>query len=287
MSQSTSGAQVISEMIVHETLPNRKVTGHKGTFGRSLLIAGSDEMPGSVALSAIGAIRSGTGRLVVATTEAALPIVTAHVPEATFIKNGLEKIAAGDIPNDIAAAGIGPGLVDEDLTEQALEQLFQLDIPLVIDASALNKRNSWQAKGPVILTPHPGEFSRMTGYSTTDINQNRIEYSRAYAEEHDIIVVLKGKHTVIAFPNGTTYVNPTGNTALSKAGTGDVLTGMMTSFLATHKRVEYAVVNAVYIHGLCADIWAEKRSEATMTASDFAQLLPLALARIESEIYSK
>lgn len=280
MLQIKSGVQVTSEKMVRGTLPVRESSGHKGTFGTSLLVAGSDEMPGSAALVAIGAIRSGTGRLVIATSERALPIVSAHVPEATFITDGVRRISEGDIP-PIDAVGIGPGLIEGTKTKQALEQLFQLGVPVVVDAGALEERTNWRAQGPVIITPHPGEFSRMTGYTIAEIEDNREEFARSFAMRHEVTVVLKGKHTVISFPSGETFINPTGNTSLAKGGSGDVLTGMLTSFLATHKQLEYAVINAVYIHGLCASLWAEKHSEATMTASDFATLLPVVLKRLE------
>lgn len=279
--KKNQAAKLTSFEQVRNTLPNRKATGHKGSFGTSLLIAGTDEMPGSVTLSAIGAIRSGVGRLVVATTNRALPIVANHVPEATFLINGFERIRQGEIPRQITAIGIGPGLPNGKATQEVLERLLEKDIPLVVDAGALAMRKSWEAKGPIIITPHPGEFSRMTGYSTAYINENRNELSLAYAKEYRVIVVLKGKDTVIAFPDGSIYHNPTGNTSLAKGGSGDVLTGIMTSFLATHKKVEHAVVNAVYVHGYCADLWAEEFSEASMAASDFAELLPKAMKRLE------
>lgn len=282
MIHSKENIQVISREIVCNTLPKRQQEGHKGTFGTGLLVAGTDDMPGSVTLSAIGAIRSGVGRLIVATSERAVPIVATHVPEATYVRNGLEEIANGILPNNIAAVGIGPGLTDRTLIRQALEQLLNTGNPIVVDAGALEKRSSWQAKGRVVVTPHPGEFSRMTGYSIEDINDHRVEYSKAYAKIYHVIVVLKGQHTVIAFPDGTTYVNPTGNTGLAKGGSGDVLTGILTSFIATHENIEHAVVNGVYVHGLCANIWAERYSESTMTASDYAQLLPIAMKRLEN-----
>lgn len=280
MLQLKSGVQVTSEKMVRGTLPVRESSGHKGTFGTSLIVGGSDEMPGSIALAAVGAIRSGIGRLIIATSERALPVVATHVPEATFVVDGLKRIGEGDIPL-VDVVGIGPGLTDEAKTKVALEQLFQLGVPVVVDAGALEERTSWQAEGPVIITPHPGEFSRMTGYTIAEIEANREELSRAFARRYEVTVVLKGKHTVIAFPSGETYINPTGNTGLSKGGSGDVLTGILTSFLSTHEKLEYAVINAVYIHGLCASLWAEKHSEATMTASDFTTLLPVVLKRLE------
>lgn len=283
--KQTSIVKVTDRADVARSLPKRKPSGHKGTFGTSLIVAGSDEMPGSVTLSAIGAIRSGTGRLIIATSERAIPVIASHVPEATFMANGLERISNGEFPEKLAAVGIGPGLEDKELTNRALEKLMQLDVPLVVDAGALLKRDSWKGNGPVILTPHPGEFSRLTGLSVKEIEKNRIELASQYAQNHGVIVVLKGKYTVIAFPNGKTFINNTGNTGLSKGGSGDVLTGILVSFLATHDDVEYAVVNAVYVHGLCADYWGKTYSEASMTASDFAQLLPIILKQLETEIY--
>lgn len=275
--------KVTSLKEVRTNISKRESSSHKGTFGTSLIVAGSDEMPGSVTLSAIGAIRSGTGRLIIGTTPSAIPVVASHVPEATFIADGLTKIANGNVPEKIVAAAIGPGLTDTTLTKQALERLMKLPLPLVVDAGALERRANWHAAGPVIITPHPGEFSRLTGHPIEVIQRNRIELAREYAIEHRIIVVLKGEYTVIAFSDGRVYINPTGNTGLAKGGSGDVLTGILTSFLATYDRVEAAVVNAVYLHGLCADEWAKTYSEATMTASDFAKLLPVVLKKLEKK----
>lgn len=281
--RASGEVKVITLDEVASTLPNRPKSGHKGTFGMSCIVAGSHEMPGSAALAAIGAIRSGTGRLVVATEESVIPTVTSHVPEATFMADGLKRIAAGEIPDNVRTIGIGPGLIDEALTRKALENLLNHHIPIVVDAGALDKRETWNGKGPIVITPHPGEFSRITGLSVAEIQKNRIEVAKDYARKRNVIVVLKGQYTVIAFPDGKTYINPTGNSGLSKGGTGDVLTGMLVSFLATHEHVHDAVKNAVYIHGLCADVWRETKSERSMTASDFKMLLPEALKRLEKD----
>lgn len=273
--------RVLQENEVKRTLPSRPSDGHKGTFGTGLIIAGTDEMPGSVALSAIGAIRSGIGKLIVATEKDAIPIVANHVPEATFIYDGLNEIAEGKLPEKLASASIGPGLVDRPTIERALKVLFTLPIPIVLDAGALDEREAYEATGPVIVTPHPGEFSRMTGYSTKAIAKNRISLAKQYAETKEVIVILKGAYTVIAFPDGEVFINETGNTGLAKGGSGDVLTGILTSFLATHDSVKEAVKNAVYIHGLCADYWAQTYSEHSMVARDFASLLPKVMEALE------
>lgn len=277
-----SGIEVIQRKRVAETLPKRPFASHKGSFGTSMLIAGSDEMPGSALLAATGAIRSGTGKLIIGTTKFAASVIAPVVPEATYVWNGLEKAARGELPEKIATIGIGPGIADEKLVTEALRVFMQLDLPLVIDAGALLKRESWAAKGPVILTPHPGEFSRLTGMAVADIQANRIELAREFSNEHQAILVLKGNDTVIAFPDGEVFINPTGNSGLAKGGSGDVLTGMIVSMLATHEYAKDAVINAVYVHGLCAEKWSETKSEASMAASDFATLLPIVLKDLES-----
>lgn len=279
--RTKSNCRIITKKSVQNTLPKRSAASHKGTFGMGIIVAGSEEMPGSAALAAIGAIRSGAGRLLVATEKNVIPTVAAHVPEATFMADGLARIAAGEIPEKLSAAAIGPGLIDAKTTKKALTKLFQEQMPIVVDAGALLADMDWQAQGPVIVTPHPGEFSRLTGIPTEEIQQNRMTLARDYAKANDVIVVLKGQYTVIAFPSGDTYVNETGNSGLAKGGSGDVLTGILLSFLATHEKVKDAVINAVYVHGYCADLWQTEYSEASMTASDFAALLPKALKQLE------
>src|SRR5699024_8231043 len=124
-------------------------------------------------------------------------------------------------------------------------------------------------------------FSRLTNRTIKEIQANRIEVAKTYAEEHSVTVVLKGENTVIAYPDGEVLINVTGNNALAKGGSGDVLTGMMVSMLSTHENWKDAVANAVYIHGLCADKWVQKNSHSSMVASDFDHLLPIILRKIE------
>lgn len=276
-----SHIQVITQKKVEQTLPKRGAATHKGTFGTSLLVAGSDEMPGSALLAAIGAIRSGTGKLMIGTSQLAASIIAPIVPEATYLLNGLQRISKGDMPGKIAAIGIGPGIADIQLAQLALEELWKQEAPVVVDAGALVHRQNWHAKGPLILTPHPGEFSRLTGKSIKEIQANRMALASEFAEQHQLYLVLKGNNTVIACPDGNVFINPTGNSGLAKGGSGDVLTGMIVSMLATHENVQDAVINAVFIHGLCADKWAEQRHEASMVASDLNDLLPIVLKELD------
>lgn len=262
--------RVWSEKNVRETLPKTTGNTHKGTFGTTLLVAGSDEMPGSAALAAIGALRSGTGKLVIATTKHAASIIGPLAPEATFLYN----LQSEDIDNRYSSIGIGPGLVPNKNLEQFITAILKLPQPVVLDAGALNKRQYNRKENITIITPHPGEFCRLTGKSTAEIQKNRILFASEYAKEYHVIVVLKGKFTVIAFPDGTGYINPTGNRALSKGGTGDALTGMLLASIGTHKTMKAAIANAVYLHGACADDWSVKNGEQTMLAHDFDILLP-------------
>lgn len=283
-----SSAHVWTLEAVQSSWPRRSAASHKGTFGTGLIIAGSDEMPGSAMLSGIGALRSGIGKLMIATSAYCAAIIAGRIPEATYLFDGLEKVAKGKVLKELAAVGIGPGLQDKTNIKQALSVLLEQDIPLVIDAGALLEK-AWKTssllkrKAPIVLTPHPGEFSRLTGASIQEIAENRLELARLFAKSEQVIVVLKGQHTVIAFPDGEIIVNPTGNPALAKGGSGDVLLGMIVAMLATHRCPRSAIANAVYIHGLCGDEYTAHASDASMVASDMERLLPAVLNRIEVE----
>ncbi len=257
---------------VRRTLARRHEASHKGTFGFGLLVAGTDEMPGCAFLAGQGAMKTGIGKLMIATTPFVAKTVVPRLPEATYWHNGLEKLAAGEWPEGISAVAIGPGLTDVELVERALGRLWDRNVPVILDAGVLQKRDYPEREAPVIITPHPGEFSRLTGIPVAEIQKNRIELAKKYAEEHSVTVVLKGANTVIAFPDSTGYVNPTGNAALAKGGTGDTLTGMILGFVCSGKNVREAVANAVYLHGLAADEWVKTNDERTLLAGELTDL---------------
>ena len=266
----TSGWKVWTEGDVRRVMPHRSGNTHKGTFGTSLLIAGNDEMPGSAALAAIGALRFGAGKLSIATTKHASTVIGQFAPEATFQFN----LSLSALEDSYSAIAIGPGLTPDESLEKKIEEIIPLPMPVILDAGALNRREYRQRVQATIITPHPGEFSRLTGKSSKEIQKNRIQMASNYAKEHRLIVILKGKYSVIAFPDGTGIINLTGNRALSKGGTGDTLTGMLLAAAGTYDQIEDGVANAVYIHGACADEWIEQNGEQTMTAHDFSTLLP-------------
>ncbi|WKA56881.1 NAD(P)H-hydrate dehydratase [Planococcus shenhongbingii] len=260
---------------VEKTLPIRDQKSHKGTYGTGLLIAGSRDMPGAALLSGLGAMRSGIGKLEIGTESEVIPLVVPVLPEATYIRNGLEKVADGTLElHRYRAAAIGPGIVPNRIAEHAIEQLVDCDFPVVLDAGALTERSYNERPAPIILTPHPGEFSRITGVSTTDLEKRRGYYVSRFAKELGVTIVLKGHQTVIAFPDGETWVNATGNASLAKGGTGDTLTGMILGMLCCHEDWKHAVLNAVFLHGACADHWAATRSTQTLLAHELTDFLP-------------
>ncbi|MBS2968788.1 NAD(P)H-hydrate dehydratase [Metabacillus sp. KIGAM252] len=263
--------------------PSFAASAHKGIFGTGYIIAGSDHMPGSALLAAKGALRSGIGKLIIGTSQFASAILAGEVPETTYEFDGLEKTANGSIPKKLKAAAIGPGLENEDLIEQAVQTLLEGDFPVVLDAGALQKRRYMKREIPPILTPHPGEFSRMTGLTVKDIQSSRIQTALQYAAENEVILILKGEQTVIAFPDGDAIINLTGNSALAKGGSGDTLTGILTACLCTHRTIKEAAANAVLIHGMTADLWVSKYGVRTMTASDISDMIPEVMKNLENK----
>lgn len=264
-----------SKQDVSRTLPGRDDDGHKGTYGTALLVAGSPGMPGAAALAAKGAMRSGLGKLVVASAKESIPVIAAFVPEATFEPDLLQRVTRSSTDlDDYRAIAIGPGIIPGEGTEQAVDRLIKAGKPLVLDAGALAARSYSEASAPVILTPHAGEFSRITGVPVVELQNNRAECAADLAVKLGTTIVLKGKNTVIAFPDGQTFINATGNSALAKGGTGDTLTGMMLGMLCFHDNWQHAVLNAVHLHGACADEWIRSRSAHTLVAHELMELLP-------------
>lgn len=263
--------------LVQQSLPARSQASHKGTYGTALLLAGSRDMPGAALLSGLGAMRSGVGKLEIGTDENAISLVVPALPEATFIRNGLQQAASGKLNLQLyKAAAIGPGIVPDDTTERAVAHLLESELPVVLDAGALSRRNyPTRGKGaPVILTPHPGEFERITEVPASKLQEDRARYASHFAAEWGVAIVLKGPSTVVAFPDGDTWINPTANSALAKGGTGDTLAGMLLGMLCCHDNWQHAVLNAVHLHGACADKWTQTKSAHTLLAHELTELLP-------------
>ena len=264
--------------------------GHKGQFGRVLLIGGAPGMAGALILAARAAEKMGVGYTMVRAPEESLGILAAAIPSALLSavpEEGAET--RRDLPDpDIFA--IGPGAGGAPWVQKALRHLLRQPQPLIIDADGLNalaqmpdghdllRNRSKEGFQPAVLTPHPGEFIRLAPDLADLMQQNRLEATRRYADRTESILVLKGMATVIAFPNGDSWINTSGNVGLAKGGSGDVLTGMMAGLAAGPGSLADAVRLAVYLHGLAADQAACRLgSEILVTPTDLIDSLGQAL----------
>ena len=271
-------------------LPCRPIDSHKGDFGHLFVVAGSVGKTGAAALAGEAAMRVGAGLVTVGVPASLNPILEIKLTEAMTLplaepegvqvlgQRALEEIAAA-MPGKTALA-VGPGLGTHPETVQLVRQLVRRSsLPLVLDADGLNAvahdlESVVEANAPVIMTPHPGEMSRLTGRLTRNIQANRPEAALELAERAQAIVVLKGAQTIIANPEGRIVINSTGNPALAHGGTGDVLTGMIGGFLAQKIDPFDAACLAVYLHGLAADVRAACRGESGMLAGELLEDLP-------------
>ncbi len=277
-------------------LPQRPAVSHKGTFGTALIVGGSRGMSGAVSLAGLSALRGGSGLVFIAAPESVCPIVAAADP--SYLTVPLNEDSAGQLTmaalptiqkqlDRCTAAGIGPGLGESPPLDQLVASLYtQTPQPVVVDADALNALARQpeliaQHQGPRILTPHPGEMSRLAQTTTRDVQENRESLAQIFAREHRCIVVLKGSGTIVS--DGTRlFVNTTGNSGMATGGSGDVLTGLITSLLAQGMQPFEAAQLAVYVHGKSGDLAAEHLGKHGMIASDLPYYLALALKDLES-----
>jgi NAD(P)H-hydrate epimerase len=258
-------------------VPRTKFT-NKGTYGHALLLAGSKGKIGAAILSAKACLRSGVGLLSVCLPACGYTAMQTALPEAMVLTDTDDDYltACPDL-STYAAVGMGPGIGREKQTAQALKVLIQqTNVPLVLDADALNmlsENKTWLSFLPsnTILTPHPKEFDRLT-YTHTNAFE-RLQTCKEFALKNNIIVVLKGAHTAVVLPNGQVFFNSTGNAALAKGGSGDVLTGMILALLANGYSEEEAAIMAVYLHGLAADKYIKTYKPESMLASDLIDML--------------
>lgn len=278
--------ETIEEEWVRSGLPARPPQAHKGTFGTSLVIAGSEEYPGAAVLAGRSAYRIGSGLVTMAVPRGIYQGLIKTIPEATWLvlpeENGGIAQEAADLLSDAiskpTACLIGPGLGTRNGTGQFLERIFQLaGLPaLVIDADGLRllaKQKNWHQRIPngCVLTPHPGEMSVLTGLTIEKIQENRVELAEEYADLWKQIVLLKGAHTVIAAPGGRTKILISANPALARAGSGDVLAGIITGLIAQGLAPFDAAASGCWIHSKAGEL-AEKLtgSSAAVLAGDIS-----------------
>ncbi len=267
----------------------RRANSHKGTFGHVLLVAGSLGKNGAGGLTALASLRSGAGLATLAMPESCqkvaeaipLEVMTTGLSEA---KEGFLGLSAKqqilDLCKDKASIAIGPGISTEKETVELLENTIpELDIPLTLDADGLNclalSSNLLSSLKPgTILTPHPKEMSRISGIDLQDILNNRISVASEFAQKYSVNLILKGAHSVIALSDGEVFINPTGNSGMATAGSGDVLTGIIAGLLAQGMSPKWATLAGCYIHGLAGDQFSEKQSKTNLIAGDLLRELP-------------
>ena len=263
----------LDESIIKNTVRKRSKFSHKGIYGKSLMIAGSYGMLGAAVLTTKACLRTGAGLVKVYVPESGFFVLQNDLPEAIVLTDHHPEIIT-DLPelDEFTAIGVGPGLGEKPETLKAFEKLLtHSKVPMIIDASALNMlaaNPSWLTKVPAhsILTPHLIEFERLAGKATNDYD--RIEKAKAFSKKYNILLVLKGAHTLIVNPEGVCYFNSTGNPGMAKAGSGDVLTGILTGLLSQGYSSQEAALLGVFIHGYAGDSAARRLSQQSMLASD-------------------
>jgi NAD(P)H-hydrate epimerase len=269
-----------TEDVVKPIIRKRTKFSHKGTYGHALLVAGSTGKTGAALLAAEACMRTGVGLLTTHLPKDALLPMQVYLPEAmtSIDKSNTHCTEIKDIL-PYTAIGIGPGIGKNEETVTLLKKIIQEAMQLlVLDADALNiiaDNPTWLSFLPdnTILTPHPKEFDRMFGM--TNNSYERLELQRKMSVVHNIIIVQKGAHTSITFPNGTCFFNSTGNPGMATAGSGDVLTGIVLSLLAQRYTPQEAALLGVYLHGKAGDVAAEKLGMESMIARDIIGNLEL------------
>ena len=275
---------------VRALLRPRRPFDHKGTFGHALLLAGSRGKMGAAILCARAILRAGAGLITAQVPRCGYEILQIAFPEAMCAIDR-HRFVLTELPADLSpyrAVGAGPGLGTDPLTAAALSELLdRYDRPLVLDADALNilaRQPDWLGRLPAgsILTPHPKEFERLFGETADDFA--RWALLRERAQSLSVIIVLKMGYTAVALPDGTLHFNPTGNPGMGTAGTGDVLTGVLTGLLAQGYAPEQAALLGVYVHGLAGDLAAETLAQESLLAEDVIRHLGSAFRHLRATL---
>jgi NAD(P)H-hydrate epimerase len=274
----------------------RPAESNKGSYGSVLVVGGSLGKAGAAAMAGMAVLRAGAGLSTVATPKSVLGTVAGFHPE--LMTEPLPETDAGTISEsaqdriDELAKGrtvlaIGPGISRDPQTAQLVRNLVaRLQLSMVVDADGLNafEGRTEELNGKdrtLVITPHPGEMARLVGSSIADVQKDRLGVARKFANEHELIVVLKGHRTLVVQPDGEAWVNTTGNPGMSTGGTGDILTGMVAGMIAQHPKNAFeAVLAAVHLHGLAGDVMRESVGEYSLVATDLLQGLPEAFRRV-------
>ncbi len=284
--------QVLEYEDIARLLPYRPPDGNKGTFGHVFVIAGARGFSGAAAMAAHSALRTGAGMVRLAAPMGIMDILESKLLEV--VKVPLEQTAqetisarAGDTVEPwlktSQAVVIGPGMTTNPETAEFVRKVLpRITAPVVIDADAINiiaqdPKILSKIRAPMIMTPHPGELARLIKIEPRAINRRRIDLAAKYAKEFNCIMVLKGAPTVISAPGGDIYINPTGNSGLASAGSGDVLVGMIAGLLGQQAAPLNAATAGVFLHGLCADLAMNDTNEYSLLAGDLTNYISKAI----------
>lgn len=278
--------RIVEEPEVSTLLKERDPFGHKGTFGHGLLVAGRHGMAGAAILAARACLRSGIGKITVHTPARNNDILQISVPEAILSPGAGADILTDSLSSEgYEAVAIGPGIGTEPATALAfIEQVRHTHVPLVIDADGLNilaDHKGWMQQIPAgcILTPHPLEMRRMGNHSVD--SYSTLHEALEMAARLQCHILLKGHFTAICTPEGKVFFNPTGNSGMATAGSGDVLTGILLALLAQRYTAFQACLLGTYLHGLAGEWAARELGEASVTASDLIRYLPKAFCQLQ------
>lgn len=274
-----------------KNFPKRYPNSHKGSYGKVLNISGSKYYSGAAIFSSLSALKSGAGYITLACPSEITSIISSYTPDVTLFplksENGAIAKEAASVLSDKAAEydviSIGSGLSQENNTKEFVADfLNKIEKPVIIDADGLNAIAFYDIKklpSKAIITPHPKELSRLLNVSIDEIQEHREEYAKTASKKYSCITVLKGMNTIVT-DGSKYYINNSGNSALAKAGTGDVLTGLISGLYAQKKDLFYSAALGVYIHGLAADIAALKTTEYGLLASELIEYIPEAIKKI-------
>ena len=276
-------------------IPKRRADSNKGDYGHVFVLAGSAGFTGAAALCSQAALLSGSGLVTLGIPKSLNPIMARKLTEvmtkplAGTKGQALSEKAFPEIMKFAEKAdcvAIGPGLSRDPSTQRLVRRLIiALRKPIVLDADGINSLENntellKRAKAPIVITPHPGEMSRLIAKPSKGISKAKEKVAKDFANKYNVVCVLKGHRTVVARPGGKSYVNTTGNPGMAKGGTGDVLAGMIAAFIGQGIKPFDAAKLGVYLHGLAGDLAAKEKGEVSMLASDLLNKIPDAIKKL-------
>ena len=279
-----------------KAFPPRRRDAHKGNFGHVLVVAGSAGKAGAAALASKAALRIGSGLVTLALPASLMNAMEAKLDEVmkeplpeteerTISESALERVVQLLEGKDCLA--LGPGLSTHPETQEMVRKLIpRVKVPMVVDADGINALSLHlealsQLQGPLILTPHPGELSRLLSVSAEEVQRNRVAIAQQFSSGFNVFLVLKGKGTLVSNPEGEAFINPSGNPGMATGGSGDVLTGILAGMVAMGIQIPLALQAGVFLHGLAGDLAAQEWGEEAMIAGDVLAKVPEALRQIK------